>query len=240
MKISIFGFILLLNASFLQAEIKFFCGAGAGLLISSSQTSNGIIEGSTIVDSSNNPYKYEQEDPAGYGVMLSLHGGISGLGGLILLETGFDFCVGNKKEVILNVKNHPIGKLEIKYYYSYSSMDIPLLAAMPITVTDSFIIRPAAGFYVSIPLGEAEYHQETKGFTGPSITEHYRITSKALAGFEGDIKFIYAFKQTKSRVFLGCNFKYDLNPLHGVSGDNEHWSLDRQALSFSAGYEYAF
>jgi hypothetical protein len=238
--VGVFGFILLLNASFLRAEINVFCSAGAGILISSSQTARGTIEGSTTIDSSGNLYKYEQEDPAGYGAIFSMHVGISGLGSLISLETGLDFCLGNKKEVIINFKDYPIGKLEMKYYYLYSSLDIPILAAMPLTITDSFIIRPAAGLYVSIPFGEARYHQEAKGFNDPSITEYCEITSAAIAGFEGDIKFIYEFKRIKSRGFLGCNFKYDLNPLHGISNDNEHWSLDRQALSFSVGYEYAF
>ncbi|MDR1362525.1 MAG: hypothetical protein LBJ35_00540 [Spirochaetaceae bacterium] len=237
-KTGVFGLILLLSAGFLQAEVRFFCGAGGGLLISSSQTDGGIIEGRMSVG--NVYYAVEREGLASYSGMFSLHGGVIGLGGLISIETGVDFCIGNKNEIVINFLDYPVPNARFQTYYSYSSLDIPILVAMPLPITDKLVIRPAAGFYVSIPLGDAEYHQEAEVFSDPTLTESYRITSKALAGFEGDIKLLYLFERINGRIFLDCAFKYDLNPLHGVNNSNTHWSLERQTLSVAVGYEHIF
>jgi hypothetical protein len=238
MKICVFGFALLLNAGFLCADVKFSLSASAGLLISSSQTDNGVIEKRMHVGGTS--YRTKQEGFSSYSGIFSLHCGIVGLGGLVSLETGADFCLGNKIETVINFIDYPEPNAMFQYYYSYSSLDIPILAAFPLPLTDRLLITPAVGFYVSIPVGKAEYHQKAIAFNNPTLTESYKITTTAVAGFEGSVKLIYIFERIRNHLFLDCSFKYDLNPVHLTSNNYEYWSFARQILSVSAGYEYVF
>jgi hypothetical protein len=229
--------ILLLTANLLMAETKFFWSLDAGLLVSSSQTDSGIISGHLSTDSGSS-YKADQEGLLGYGGIFSLHSGI-GVNN-IFIETGIDFCLGNRNEKIITFVDYNIENAKIQISYSYSSLDIPLLVSMPIKLSEKFTIRPAAGLYISIPIGKMEYHQEAKGFSNPTFTESYNITSVILSGFESDIKFICMIEEIKGGIFFKCNFKYDLNPLHSVTDDYTPFTTSRQSLSFSAGYEGVF
>lgn len=247
----VFVFILFVNVSFLRAQtlealreeenkIQVFFNVSAGLLISSSQTENGLISGRININ--NVYYKADQEGIPGFSGIFSMHGGVFGIGGSIALETGVDICLNNKNGTLITITNYPNSKPEFARSYSYSSLDIPILAAMPLKITDKFIIRPAAGLYISIPVGKAEYRQEVKVFSEPTLTESYTITSKVIAGFEADIKFMYMLGNLKRRIFLDCGYKYDFNPLHGVTNAElpSSWSIERQTLSFSLGYENIF
>ncbi|MDR2802936.1 MAG: hypothetical protein LBB22_01440 [Treponema sp.] len=228
---------LLLSANLLMAETNFFWSLDAGLLISSSQTDSGIISGHLILNNGTS-YKADQEGLLGYGGIFSLHSGV-GVNN-IFIETGIDFCLGNRNETVITLLDHNIENAKFQRYYAYSSLDIPILVSMPLKLSDKFTIRPAAGLYISIPLGNMEYHQEAKVFTDPTFTESYNITSVILCGFESDVKFICAIEKINGGVFFKCNFKYDLNPLHGVTDDYVPFTTSRQALSFSIGYEGVF
>jgi hypothetical protein len=223
--------VLLLTANLLMAETKFFWSLDAGLLVSSSQTDSGVISGRLSIDGYS--YKADQEGLFGYGGIFAIHSGVSTING-ISLETGIDFCLGNKKETVITLMGYPH---EFQSYYLYSSLDIPLLISIPMPISDRFTIMPSTGLYISIPLGKAEYHQEAKVFNNPTKTESYEITSTLIAGFEADVKFLFMLNQIKGAMFFKCGFKYDLNPLYGTDNDHQSWSVNRQALVFSAGYE---